>query len=670
MRKFISLLLLFCGGSLAFAAESGSNTFEFVNQELQDIVYILADNLTIPVICDETVSGKGSFLYSGGSEKSAEETFCAFLKTNRLYLNKSDNLWTVSRILVDCVSDSTEPIKNLVSLDAYDANLAQIFGKLSEASGICIVYDVLPSSKTEIHIKNQPLISVLKTLMSPYSGYEVLEKENSIGISKTTDTYGNTALHGNDFYDSQDIFELVENDGAYSGKIRNKSCDKVIETLFGLKKSDYSSFLNGQTKIQDLSFSDKTFEDALNLIMEQAGGEAVFYDGMWYLFQNKSPSVVEEKKSASWKWNLYKLKNAEVAKIMPYLSQEFQDVKFMQASSYEMAFFCDGENCEKITKMAATMDVKDEYETIKLKYIKTAELMDHLPPGISKANVWDTGTGDSIYFSGTEDIRHSFLELLSEIDRPKKVIRYDLLILQYTKGSSLSWGISQSARSIKGNDRTCLAGDLGSVLNINFDLITHFGLLFSEKINAAVAENKASVFADTTLYGLEGEKISFKNTNTYRYRDITSTNDKAYTSVTREINSGLVLDIDGWVSGDGMITMEVKASVSKQGVDLSGNTGNPPPTSEKYITTKVRARNGEPVILSGLSQRDLSKSSQGIPLLSKVPLAGNLFKNTDQDDEKTEMTIYLVPHIEEESTTGEFTDWKAKALELVSTKAE
>lgn len=670
MRKFISLLLLFCGGSLSFAAESGSNTFEFVNQELQDIVYILADNLTTPVICDETVSGKGSFLYSGGSEKSAEETFCAFLKTNRLYLKKSENLWTVSRILVDCSTLSGQKDSCLVSLDAYDSSLSQIFGKLSEETGTCIVYEVLPSSKTEIHIKNQPLVSLLKTLMSPYSGYEVLENESGIGIARTSDGYGSATGRGSDLVDSQDLLEIQERNGLFSGRIRNKTCDKVIETLFKLKEADYSSFLNSQTRLSDLNFSEKNFEDALKLVMEQAGGEAVFNDGMWYLFQSKSPSVAEEKKSAQWKWNLYKFKNLEAAKALSVLGQEFQDIKFINTGSYEIAFFCDKKNCEKISETAATLDVKDQYETIRLKYIKTAELMEHLPPGFSKTNVWDTGTGDSVYFSGTEELKTSFLELLSEMDRPKKVIRYDLLILQYTKGSSLSWGISQGARNLKGNDRTCLAGELGSVLNINFDLITYFGLLFSEKINAAVAENKASVFADTTLYGLEGEKISFKNTNTYRYRDITSTAEKAYTSVTREINSGLVLDIDGWVSGDGMITMEVKASVSKQGVDLSGNTGNPPPTSEKYITTKVRARTGEPVILSGLSQRDLNQSSQGVPLVSKVPVAGNLFKSTDQDDEKTEMTIYLVPHIEEEILESEYTDWKAKALELVSKKAE
>ena len=46
---------------------------------------------------------------------------------------------------------------------------------------------------------------------------------------------------------------------------------------------------------------------------------------------------------------------------------------------------------------------------------------------------------------------------------------------------------------------------------------------------------------------------------------------KLYDGVTREITSGLVLNIDGWVSGDGMITTTVNASVSKRGADVRNN---------------------------------------------------------------------------------------------------
>ncbi|MGI5093530.1 type II and III secretion system protein, partial [Treponema socranskii] len=93
------------------------------------------------------------------------------------------------------------------------------------------------------------------------------------------------------------------------------------------------------------------------------------------------------------------------------------------------------------------------------------------------------------------------------------------------------------------------------------------------------------------LNGISGEAISFSNTNVYRYRDIVKDNtNNVYSSTTREISSGLTLSIKGWVSGDDMITVAVDARVSKQGT--TNDTTVPPPTSEKKVTTNVRAKSG------------------------------------------------------------------------------
>ena len=161
--------------------------------------------------------------------------------------------------------------------------------------------------------------------------------------------------------------------------------------------------------------------------------------------------------------------------------------------------------------------------------------------------------------------------------------------------------------------------------------------------------SEARIFADTMLYGLSGQEIKFQNTSTYRYRDSNvdpETGKPKYTGITREITSGLVLTINGWVSGEGVITTTITASISKRGADVALNTGNPPPTSEKIITTQVRSRSGEPVILSGLKQNEMSNVEEGVPGLSKIPVAGLLFKDKVKTTEKTEMVIYLVPHID------------------------
>ena len=192
---------------------------------------------------------------------------------------------------------------------------------------------------------------------------------------------------------------------------------------------------------------------------------------------------------------------------------------------------------------------------------------------------------------------------------------------------------------------------LGNVMNFNFSVVSCFGLKFAYDLQSSIEENKAKVFADTTLHGVSGKKISFQSTNTYRYRDNNvdpETGKPVYSGITREIASGIKLEISGWVSGDGMITSSVVASVSRQGVDSSSSTGNPPPTSEKMVTTEVRGKSGEPIILSGLVMESDNEQEKRTPIISKIPLIGNLFKSKQITKENTQMVIYLVPHLDDE----------------------
>jgi type II secretory pathway component GspD/PulD (secretin) len=205
-------------------------------------------------------------------------------------------------------------------------------------------------------------------------------------------------------------------------------------------------------------------------------------------------------------------------------------------------------------------------------------------------------------------------------------------------------------------DMTVLSGFFEKLLSINFDLITVFGYQFASRVNLALSENKADVFADTTLFGLSGQTIKFQNTNTYRYRDSNIdpvTARPIYSGITREITAGLILEIKGWVSGDGMITTNVTATVSKRGADISSVIGNPPPTSEKVLTTQVRSRSGETVVLSGLRQNDSTIIEDRLPLISKIPIIGWFFKTRNTTTENTQMVIYLIPHID--MTNEEYT---------------
>lgn len=72
----------------------------------------------------------------------------------------------------------------------------------------------------------------------------------------------------------------------------------------------------------------------------------------------------------------------------------------------------------------------------------------------------------------------------------------------------------------------------------------------------------------------------------------------------------------------------------------------------RRIKTQVRVGNGETAVLGGIYEQTLRNDTNKVPFLGDLPVLGNLFKSNYQNDEKSEMLIFLTPRILEETTLG------------------
>ena len=351
----------------------------------------------------------------------------------------------------------------------------------------------------------------------------------------------------------------------------------------------------------------------------------------------------------------YELKYIEVKKFIDALPEELKKNKInVLADINGFIIRCTQEEQKIVEEYIKILDIEKEERAILLKYISSEELLKHLPPAVNKESIVVTGNPNLIFFRGSNIKREKFLKEMELIDKPKAQIRYQLLVVQYEKSENINWAKSLEVKKTKGKPMSEFSGIMSNIFNINFDIVSKFGYQFIAKLNFELAENKARVLADTTLNGITGEEVKFQNTNTFRYIDKTlDSNGKPLYGSMREITSGLLLNIKGNVSGDGMITMEVNAQVSKQG---SGGvtSGVLPPTSEKIVRTKVRTPSGKPIIIGGLLQVEQNSSEKKIPGLGDIPIAGLAFKDINGSETVTEMVIYIVPYIhrEKEKRTG------------------
>ena len=98
-RRFCCLLLYFVMFWTAFGAERnvvGQSVYswDFSDCEIRDILYVVSLDTGISIVSDDTVKGRADFRFTG---KDFETAFDSFLKAARLYVFKTDEVWTVSR---------------------------------------------------------------------------------------------------------------------------------------------------------------------------------------------------------------------------------------------------------------------------------------------------------------------------------------------------------------------------------------------------------------------------------------------------------------------------------------------------------------------------------------------------------------------------------------------
>lgn len=74
-----------------------------------------------------------------------------------------------------------------------------------------------------------------------------------------------------------------------------------------------------------------------------------------------------------------------------------------------------------------------------------------------------------------------------------------------------------------------------------------------------------------------------------------------------------------------------------------------PPIDTRQIETQVLVDNDQTVVLGGIYETENSKKVDRIPLLGSLPVVGALFRHTSQSNKKSELLIFITPHIIEQS---------------------
>ncbi|MCL4540602.1 MAG: hypothetical protein M1378_13570 [Bacteroidetes bacterium] len=304
----------------------------------------------------------------------------------------------------------------------------------------------------------------------------------------------------------------------------------------------------------------------------------------------------------------------------------------------------------------------------KLKYLRADRLNEMLPKSVTEqATVKVVKEQNGIIVVGSNDVETQLEEFIRQVDKPVAQVLIEAIVVDYDLSNRRDFGVKAGLRSptdttVQGSETILPGMNLfmgAKAANEGLDIIgkeigvANLGRLpdnFYLNLQAMEQKGLANVRSRPLLATLNGSPASL-SIGTTQYFILKTT--VPYVNPTQTlfqesdqfqtIQADTKLDIVPYVGSEGLITVDLKPDFKTPVGELSPNV--PPTINQRSMSSTVIMREGETIVLGGLIQETESEDRTQIPILGDIPLLGSLFSSTSRTKHKSELIIYVTPHI-------------------------
>jgi general secretion pathway protein D len=295
----------------------------------------------------------------------------------------------------------------------------------------------------------------------------------------------------------------------------------------------------------------------------------------------------------------------------------------------------------------------------------------------------DPETRRVVYIADETTARY-ISQVLTNLDRPKPQVLIKVVFVEVTHNNDLDFGLEggwgrqgmngtvHDVSAVNGFGLSGLSQIVGTNANRFGQPISSFSAVspmtqtgaglyqilgqdYQVTLRAIAQSGNAKVLSRPSILARNnqpatitvGQSVPLITSVSYNGLNGTPINAVQYTSV------GVILKVTPFITADGLVEMMVSPQISSIDPNLSIpiSTGvNAPVIDIRSADTVAVTADGQTVIIGGLMETDKSQTDTKIPLLGDIPILGNLFKHKQRSDSKTELLIFLTPHIVQNPT--------------------
>jgi hypothetical protein len=242
-------------------------------------------------------------------------------------------------------------------------------------------------------------------------------------------------------------------------------------------------------------------------------------------------------------------------------------------------------------------------------------------------------------------------KIIAAIDQPPVMVQVDFKILStsLTDNSNMGFelnigtGANTGMTALTFIEKTGLNPDMGILpqgfyrpgVSANLWTITY-------TINYLIEQGYAELLNSSSLTVANGQQGLLRVGETIPYRSTYQVSDLG--RVTQRVDQqqlGLVLRFTARANPDDSVTL----TLTPENRNLLELTDVGPRTVDESFSTTIRIEDGEPFIIGGFIRDEEHVNYDRFPLLSDLPLLGNLFRSREIQKIKSELIFVLTPYI-------------------------
>jgi general secretion pathway protein D len=325
-------------------------------------------------------------------------------------------------------------------------------------------------------------------------------------------------------------------------------------------------------------------------------------------------------------------------------------------------YYLENANAEELVKVLMAIPSKQEKEGVKGK-----------APVVSKEVqiVADKAT-NSLIITANKDDYLVLEDVIKKLDIVRKMVYIEALLMEINARKAFDLGVQwfigdEKIGTRDGKNIAAFAGSTpsenlfpsidintgtgvlppGLSLGVLGEAITIAGIDFPNigaVVKAFQGDSDVHILQTPQLMTLDNEEaeIQIAKNIPYLTRQETTSADLNYSNYEYK-DVGVTLNIVPQINQERFVRLKISQTVA-QVVEAQSLIGLP--TTLKRVTkTTVSVKDGHTVVIGGLIDQALNESTSSVPCLGDIPGLGWLFRTTSRAEDKTNLFIFITPHI-------------------------